>query len=281
MDSPGIAASSHTHSAADSLLIGATARLATSANSTRSMLVVNRRTSVAARTAAPTSRWCHSWSSSQTDPVVRASTTSSGAVPAAAAASAASDNPSPSPKCRLLTELRQRFTKFGLELHPGKTRLIEFGRYAARERRQRGLGKPETFDFLGFTHICAKSRKGTFWIKRITIAKRARAKLKEINEQLKRRRHEPIPVQGQWLASVLRGHVGYYAVPGNSDAVSTFRYQVTRLWHKALRRRSQRNRITWERINRYATRWIPQVRIMHPYPEVRLAAKTQGRSPVR
>jgi group II intron reverse transcriptase/maturase len=182
---------------------------------------------------------------------------------------------------RLLTELRQRFTKFGLELHPGKTRLVEFGRYAARERRQRGLGKPETFDFLGFTHICAKSRKGTFWIKRITIAKRARAKLKEINEQLKRRRHEPVPVQGQWLASVLRGHMAYYAVPGNSDAVSTFRYQVTRLWHKALQRRSQRNRITWQRINRYATRWIPQVRIMHPYPEVRLAARTRGRSPVR
>jgi RNA-directed DNA polymerase len=111
---------------------------------------------------------------------------------------------------RFLDELRERFAKFGLELHPDKTRLIEFGRYVARDRKRRGLGKPATFDFLGFTHICASSRRGTFWIKRITIAKRMRAKLKAVNEQLKRRRHMPIPDQGRWLASVLRGHMAYY-----------------------------------------------------------------------
>ena len=121
---------------------------------------------------------------------------------------------------QFLAELRERFAKFGLELHPDKTRLIEFGRHAAWKRRRRGAGKPETFDFLGFTHICATNRAGRFWIKRITIAKRMRAKLAEIKIELKRRWHHPIPEQGQWLASVLRGHYAYYAVPGNSDAVN-------------------------------------------------------------
>jgi RNA-directed DNA polymerase len=175
---------------------------------------------------------------------------------------------------RFLEELRQRLAKFGLELHPDKTRLIEFGRRAAIDRERRGLGKPETFDFLGFTHICARSRAGRFWVKRITIAKRMRAKLAEVKDQLKRRRHDPIPVQGRWLATVLQGHMAYYAVPGNSDAVSAFRYQVTLHWHKALRRRSQRGRVNWERMGRYATRWLPRVRVMHPYPNVRLAART-------
>jgi RNA-directed DNA polymerase len=175
---------------------------------------------------------------------------------------------------RFLDELRQRLATFGLELHPDKTRLIEFGRRAAIDRRRRGLGKPETFDFLGFTHICARSRAGRFWVRRITIAKRMRAKLAEVNDQLKRRRHDPIPVQGRWLATVLRGHMAYYAVPGNSDAVSAFRYQLTLHWQKALRRRSQRGRVNWERMDRYATRWLPRVRAMHPYPNVRLAART-------
>jgi hypothetical protein len=175
---------------------------------------------------------------------------------------------------RFLDELRERFAKFGLELHPDKTRLIEFGRYAARDRKRRGLGKPATFDFLGFTHICASSRKGTFWIKRITIAKRRRAKLKAVNEQLKRRRHTPIPDQGRWLASVLRGHMAYYAVPGNTDTVSAFRTQLTRHWFKALRRRSQRDRMNWQRMGRIANRWLPKVRVMHPFPETRLAART-------
>jgi group II intron reverse transcriptase/maturase len=175
---------------------------------------------------------------------------------------------------RFLAELRERFATFGLELHPDKTRLIEFGRYAARDRERRGLGKPDTFDFLGFTHICATSRRGTFWLRRITIAKRMRTKLKEVNDQLKRRRHQPISMQGRWLRSVVQGHLAYYAVPGNTDAVSAFQYQATRHWFKALRRRSQRDRITWKRMNRIATRWLPKVRVMQPFPEVRFAART-------
>jgi RNA-directed DNA polymerase len=175
---------------------------------------------------------------------------------------------------RFLDELRGRLAKFGLELHPDKTRLIEFGRHADRLRRARGLGRPETFNFLGFTHICATSTAGRFWIRRITIAKRLQAKLKALNEQLKQRRHEPVPVQGRWLASVLRGHMAYYAVPGNTDAVKAFRYQATRHWFKALRRRSQRTRIDWKRMGRLDTRWLPKVRVMHPFPDVRFAART-------
>jgi RNA-directed DNA polymerase len=171
-----------------------------------------------------------------------------------------------------LDGLRERFAKFGLELHPGKTRLIEFGRHAARNRAARGEPKPETFDFLGFTHICAKSKSGRFWIRRITISKRKRAKLKAVNDQLRRRRHLPIPEQGRWLASVLRGHMAYYAVPGNTSAVNGFRTQLTGRWYKALRRRSQKTRITWTRMNRIATRWLPPVRVMHPFPEARFAA---------
>jgi group II intron reverse transcriptase/maturase len=172
---------------------------------------------------------------------------------------------------RFLTALRDRFAKFGLELHPDKTRLIEFGRYATERRQARGLGKPETFTFLGFTHICATGRQGRFWVRRKTESKRMRAKLKQVHDQLKRRRHSPIPDQGRWLASVLRGHFAYYAVPGN-DAPSSFLYQVRRLWFGALRRRSQRHRLTWERMDRIATRWLPLARVLHPYPEVRFAA---------
>ncbi len=156
--------------------------------------------------------------------------------------------------------MRGRFAKFGLELHPGKTRLIEFGRFAARDRAGRGLGKPETFDFLGFTHICARSKSGRFWVKRITISKRMRAKLKAVKDQLRRRMHQPIPVQGRWLASVVRGHMAYYAVPGNAKAVTVFRDQVTRHWHKALRCRSQKTRINWTRTHRIATRRLPPAR---------------------
>jgi group II intron reverse transcriptase/maturase len=175
---------------------------------------------------------------------------------------------------RFLDELRERLAGFGLELHPDKTRLIEFGRHAARRRAAQGLGKPETFDFLGFTHICAKSRSGRFWLRRITISKRMRAKLREVNDQLKRRRHQPIPVVGQWLRSVVQGHMNHYAVPGNTEAIREFRTQVTRHWLKALRRRSQRTRITWTRMNRIATRWLPKVRATHPFPDVRFAART-------
>ena len=182
---------------------------------------------------------------------------------------------------RFLADLRDRLAKFCLELAPEKTRLIEFGRYAAERRNARGLGKPETFGFLGFTHICAKTRNGRFSLKRITNSKRMRAKQHQVKDELKRRRHHPIPEQGQWLASVVRGHLAYYAVPGNRDAVAAFRSQVTRDWHEALRRRSQRSRLDWTRMNRIETRWLPPAKIMHPYPEKRFDARTQGRSPVR
>jgi len=173
---------------------------------------------------------------------------------------------------RFLAELRERFAKFGLELHPDKTRLIEFGRNAARTRSVRGAGKPETFDFLGLTHICARSKTGRFWLKRITIKKRMRAKLTAVKVEMRRRRHLPIPVQGAWLASVVRGHQAYYAVPGNYEAVNEFRTQIARAWLKALRRRSQRHRLTWVRMNRIVTRWLPRTSILHPFPNERFAA---------
>ncbi|MGH8566393.1 MAG: group II intron reverse transcriptase/maturase, partial [Gammaproteobacteria bacterium] len=182
---------------------------------------------------------------------------------------------------RFLHDLRDRFAQFALELHPEKTRLIEFGRHAALDRRKRGDGRPETFDFLGFTHICAKTKRGRFKLKRITISKRMRAKLQEVKEELKRRRHRPVPEQGQWLASVVRGHLAYYAVPDNIDAVAAFRDQAAKHWYRALRRRSQRNRLDWKRMNRLVVRWLPRVRIMHPWPDERFDARTQGRSPVR
>jgi len=176
--------------------------------------------------------------------------------------------------CQFLAELRERFAKFGLELHPDKTRLIEFGRHADWKRRKRGLGKPETFDFLGLTHICAKGKRGRFWVKRITIAKRMRAKLREIKIELTRRRHRPVPEQGAWLRSVVQGHLVYYAVPGNTDTVAAFRTQVTRHWYMALRRRSQKTRLTWGRMNRLANRWLPPARVRHPFPAERFAART-------
>ena len=182
---------------------------------------------------------------------------------------------------RFLAELRDRLAKFSLELASEKTRLIQFGRYAAERRHKRGLGRPETFDFLGFTHCCGKARNGGFLLKRITIKKRLRAKLREVKEELKRRRHQPIPEQGQWLASVVRGHCAYYAVPGNYRAIETFRSQATRYWYRALRRRSHRSRLTWERMKRLETQWLPPARITHPWPEQRFDVRTRGKSPVR
>jgi len=170
-----------------------------------------------------------------------------------------------------LAQLRGRLAEFGLELHPDKTRLIEFGRRAAANRTARGEGKPETFSFLGFTHICATSRGGRFWVRRITISKRVRAKLAEVKAEIRRRRYLPIPDQGRWLAAVVRGHQSYCAVPGNNDAVNAFRHQVTRHWYQALRRRSQKTALTWDRMDRIATRWLPQTRILHPFPEARSA----------
>jgi len=182
---------------------------------------------------------------------------------------------------RFLADLCDRFAEFNLELADEKTRLIEFGRYA-RNRENRGLPKPETFDFLGFTHACGKTRKtGRFALKRVTSKKRLRAKLREVKTELMRRRHDPVPDQGRWLASVVRGHSNYYAVPGNIDAVAAFHNQAVRHWRRALRRRSQRTRLTWERMKRLDRRWLPTDRILHPWPDVRFDARTRGRSPVR
>ncbi len=182
---------------------------------------------------------------------------------------------------RFLADLRERFAEFGLELHPDKTRLIEFGRYAAERRAARGDRRPETFDFLGFTHMCAKSRNGRFKLKRVTSKKKMRPKLRSVKTEMRRRMHLPIPEQGDWLASILTGHYRYYAVPDNSAALRSFRDAVIRHWRTTLKRRSQNGYMTWERTNRLAGRWLPQPRILHPWPNARFEARTQGRSPVR
>jgi RNA-directed DNA polymerase len=182
---------------------------------------------------------------------------------------------------RFWDDLRERFARFGLRLHEGKTRLIEFGRFAARDRARRGLSKPETFDFLGLTHICDRAWKtGRFKLRRVTSKKRLRAKLRAVKTELMQRRHEPVPEQGAWLAKVLQGHANYYGVPDNLEAVAAFRHGLTGHWLRALRRRSQRSSLTWERMRRLEARWLPPVRVLHPWPSVRFSARTQGRSPV-
>ena len=174
---------------------------------------------------------------------------------------------------RFLQEWKDRLQKFGLELHPDKTRLIEYGRHAAEKRRQRGEGKPETFDFLGFTYICGKTRKtGRFIVKRQTIRKRLSAKLRELKEELRRRWHQPVAEVGRWLRSVVQGYFNYHAVPGNLDRLKSFRSQVIWRWYRALRRRSQRTRMTWARFRPLMIRWIPSARILHPHPNVRFDA---------
>lgn len=176
---------------------------------------------------------------------------------------------------RFLTDLRQRFAKFGLELHPDKTRLIEFGPWAARNRQKRGLGKPETFDFLGFTHICATKRSnGYFTVLRQTMRKRLTGKLVEVKAELKRRMHDPIPEVGKWLGTVVEGHCRYYGVPMNTPSLGMFRHRVGWLWQRALSRRSQRGRFTWERMTRLVTRYLPRARVHHPYPLKRLGVIT-------
>jgi group II intron reverse transcriptase/maturase len=182
---------------------------------------------------------------------------------------------------RFLTELRERFAQFGLELHPEKTRLIEFGRYAERNRERRAEGKPETFNFLGFTHTCAKTRKGWFTVLRQTMRKRWQAKLKEVKTELRRRMHDAIPRMGAYLRSVVAGHVRYYGVPMNGPAIGAFRRAVGRMWGRILRRRSQKHCLPWSRIRRYEERWLPPAHICHPYPLVRLGVVTQGKSRVR
>jgi hypothetical protein len=182
---------------------------------------------------------------------------------------------------RFLAELRERLAGFGLELHPEKTRLIEFGRFAAPNRAARGDRKPETFDFLGFTHMCATSRSGRFRVRRVTSKKKMRAKFKSVKTEMRRRRHHSIPEQGAWLASVLTGHYRYYGVPDNSERLGSFRWGLTRLWWRSLGRRSQRGQITWQRASELVERWFPKPAIVHPWPTARFDARTQGRSPVR
>jgi RNA-directed DNA polymerase len=190
---------------------------------------------------------------------------------------------------RFLVDLRDRLRKFGLELHPEKTRLIEFGRYAAERRKRRGEGKPETFNFLGFTHICGKNHvTGKFMVLRQTIGKRMSAKLKNLRQKLRQRMHESIEGTVKWLKSVVLGYYQYHAVPRNEYRMKTFRYEVLRMWLWTLRRRSQRSRWTWERFEEKLGILIPQVEILHPYPDVRFALShptfgrnIQGRNRVR
>ena len=175
----------------------------------------------------------------------------------------------------------ERLGQFGLKLHPEKTRLIEFGRFARENRRRRGQGKPDTFDFLGFTHCCGKTRKGKFMVLRITSGKRLRAKLLAVKTELRRRMHRPIAEQGQYLRSVVAGHGRYFAVPCNGARVRVFRFQVARLWHRTLCRRSQAKHLSWKRMHRIVAHWLPSPRICHPYPNQRLIVTTQGRSRMR
>ena len=172
---------------------------------------------------------------------------------------------------RFHAALQQRTEQFALSLHPDKTRLIEFGRFAAENRARRGLGKPETFNFLGFTHICGRSRKGLFQLKRKSRRDRMRAKLRAIKEELRRRMHEPIPQQGQWLCQVVRGYFAYHAVPTNVASLSAFRHHVVDLWRRSLKRRSQKDHTTWDRLARLAADFLPAPRILHPWPDARFA----------
>ena len=172
---------------------------------------------------------------------------------------------------RFWNAMRERLQEFALSLHPEKTRLIEFGRFAAKDRKVRGLGKPETFNFLGFTFICGKTRRGRFLVMRKTRRDRMRAKLKEIKNGLRRRMHQPIPQQGKWLRQVVTGYFNYHAVPTNSRAIATFHFFVTNLWHRTLRRRSQKDWTDWQRMKRLAGDWLPKPSILHPWPERRFA----------
>jgi len=175
---------------------------------------------------------------------------------------------------RCLRELRGRMQKFGLTLHPAKTRLLEFGRFALRDHERRGNGKPETFDFLGFTHCCGQTRRGAFKITRISIAKRIRATLQAIKAKMRRKMHLPLHEQGAWLQSVIQGWLQYHAIPGNYTRLKKFLDQVARLWLKVIRRRSDkaRTRWNWKRLKPHLDRWFPKPRILHPYPEERLHA---------
>jgi len=182
---------------------------------------------------------------------------------------------------RFLSELRGRLRRFSLELHAGKTRQIEFGRFAAENRKRRGAGKPETFDFLGFKHLCSTDRRGNFIVRRHTMRQRLTAKLKSMKIELKRRRHQKLADQRRWVSSVLRGHYQYYGVPRNLQALRVFYQEVLWHWWRALRRRSHKHNLPWKRFCRLARSQLPQARITHPYPNQRLRVTTRGRSPVQ
>lgn len=175
---------------------------------------------------------------------------------------------------RFLAELKERFARFGLALHRDKTRLIEFGRFASQNSASRGAGKPDTFNFLGFTHICGVTRKGWFTIRRKTIGKKLKLKLLQVKSELRSRMHDPIPEQGVYLRSVVAGHTRYYGVPLNSPSISIFRKEVCRMWLRSLRRRSHKHRLTWERMQRLIAKWIPTARVCHPYPLKRFGVIT-------
>ncbi len=184
---------------------------------------------------------------------------------------------------RFEKDLEVRMEEFGLEINTDKTRLIEFGRFAIENRQKRGEGKPETFNFLGFTHICAKARKGgRFTVKRKSVAKRFRRKVKEVSGKLSRMRHKPVPEQGRWLRSVIQGFFNYHAVPGNRHVLDAYRTLLARVWHRSLRSRSQKARkLTWNRMQKLIATWLPRPRILHPYPYQRLCVNTRGRSRMR
>ena len=174
---------------------------------------------------------------------------------------------------RFLDTMRERLQEFALSLHPEKTRLIEFGRLAVENRKRRGLGKPETFTFLGFIFICSKTRRGKFRIKRKSRRDRMRVKLQAIKQELRRRMHQPIPEQGKWLKQVVTGYFNYHAVPTNGPTLTAFRFHVTNLWRRTLRRRSQKDWTIWERAARLANDWLPKPRILHPWPDARFAVR--------
>jgi RNA-directed DNA polymerase len=171
---------------------------------------------------------------------------------------------------RFRRELEERLGKFGLELHPEKTRLIEFGRFAIPNRAERGKSKPETFDFLGFTHVCARARTtGYFIVRRQTAGKRMRKKLQVLRQELRKRMHAPVNHTGKWLQSVVRGYFQYYAVHGNLPSLNKFRHRLSLLWRTALRRRSQKARLGWDRLGRILDRWLPVPHVLHPHPHAR------------
>jgi len=171
-------------------------------------------------------------------------------------------------------ELVERVTRFGLELHPDKTRLLEFGRFAASNRKRNGRGKPESFDFLGFTHVCGKAPDGKFRLLRRTSRKRLRRKLREVKAELRLRLHDPVPEVGKWLKAVVQGHFNYYGVPWNCPALNSFRHHVGWLWRRSLARRSQQGYTTWQRMRRLVRRWLPPVCVTHPFPSERLCLNT-------